>query len=263
MNDDGGGDREPERVQMGDGGGGEGSEHGDGFERDDVGDRLDHLGAADHERLDRAVGTYERGDRCDRATGMSEPGREGQDNEVRRREANDQIKGQHGQVDGEPRDKATLPLLGPPAPGEDPTLREGERVSLSIARDLLEITNATEASMPETWERDFVAGVGDFLRNYIGMQEARTIGADKYFHCTANCEATERGFGGFYAANLISIGREIYDTPHNVYTGRETLRSALIDSFRDLKADYAGQLGAIRGDRCHSACQPFRPPWFK
>ena len=37
----------------------------------------------------------------------------------------------------------------------------------------------------------YIGAVGDFLGKYRDMREANTIGADKYFHCKANCEATQ------------------------------------------------------------------------
>lgn len=46
-------------------------------------------------------------------------------------------------------------------------------------------------------------GTGDFLNNYMNMRNANTIGADKYFHCMANCQASQRGPGGQAAARGI------------------------------------------------------------
>lgn len=43
------------------------------------------------------------------------------------------------------------------------------------------------------------------------MREANTIGADKYFHCMANCEATQRGTAGEKVACIISDTREWVD----------------------------------------------------
>jgi hypothetical protein len=43
---------------------------------------------------------------------------------------------------------------------------------------------------------DFGGGVRDFLANYNKMVEVKVKGADRYFHCMANCEATQRGPGG-------------------------------------------------------------------
>jgi len=36
--------------------------------------------------------------------------------------------------------------------------------------------------------------IGDFAGNYQDMRDANTVGADKYFHCKANCQASKRIF---------------------------------------------------------------------
>ena len=62
--------------------------------------------------------------------------------------------------------------------------------------------------------RDPVAAaksVGDFTRNYFNMRDADTHGADKFFHCTANCEAASRGTAGSVVAEKISNAREVTD----------------------------------------------------
>jgi len=46
---------------------------------------------------------------------------------------------------------------------------------------------------PPTAPEQAVGAVGDFVGNYMDMREANTIGADRYFHCKANCEAAKRG----------------------------------------------------------------------
>jgi RHS repeat-associated protein len=54
-------------------------------------------------------------------------------------------------------------------------------------------------------------GAADFVRRYHEMREANTIGADKYFHCMANCQAAQRGPGGADVARFIGEGREWVD----------------------------------------------------
>jgi len=58
---------------------------------------------------------------------------------------------------------------------------------------------------------DFFAGMGKFFTNYKNMRTANTIGADKYFHCLANCQATNLGTGGSVLAHVMSEGRELTD----------------------------------------------------
>ncbi len=45
----------------------------------------------------------------------------------------------------------------------------------------------------------------------MNMRNANTIGADKYFHCKANCEAARRGSVGDAMACMISDTREWVD----------------------------------------------------
>jgi hypothetical protein len=103
------------------------------------------------------------------------------------------------------------------------------------------------------YAKDFLGGSSDFIRNYEDMRDANTIGADKYFHCKANCEATQRGPGGQDASILIGEGREYAD---------EYLKG---DSREDCDADRAankiGRDGASTGP-CEEVCAPLRPPYL-
>lgn len=58
---------------------------------------------------------------------------------------------------------------------------------------------------------DFFGGISDFQDNYIKMVDANIIGADRYYHCMANCQASRRGLGGQDAAEAISEIRELFD----------------------------------------------------
>lgn len=59
--------------------------------------------------------------------------------------------------------------------------------------------------------KQIVGAAGDFVRNFLNMREANTIGADKYFHCMANCQAAQRGSAGEATAAAISNLREASD----------------------------------------------------
>jgi hypothetical protein len=99
----------------------------------------------------------------------------------------------------------------------------------------------------------------DFIGNYIPMRTANTIGADKYFHCKANCQASSRGEFGEAAAETISNAREIVDQNIKGYP--------LSDTLEDQKANVAGRKAgkAMRGKigdsakQCGTACAAFRP----
>lgn len=98
---------------------------------------------------------------------------------------------------------------------------------------------------------DVVGAIADFGQNYRDMREADTIGADVYFHCRANCEATNRGPAGEAVAVAISEGREAVDR----ITG-----DTAADSRRDQGANRQGREGARRQPgQCEATCQSRRP----
>ncbi len=93
-------------------------------------------------------------------------------------------------------------------------------------------------------------GTFDLWRNYRNMREANTIGADKYFHCMANCQASRKRLGGRDAAEFISEGRELFDQ----YIKGDP-RSAC-DA--DREANRLGQEGDPN-QSCEVVCEPLRP----
>lgn len=96
-----------------------------------------------------------------------------------------------------------------------------------------------------------VAGAtGDFVRNYREMLEANTIGADKYYHCQANCEATQRGEAGKETATFLSDLREFID--------RFIKGDPAEASGADQEANRHGRENAGTGD-CGAVCETFRP----
>jgi len=107
------------------------------------------------------------------------------------------------------------------------------------------------------WWKDFFGGVGDFLDNYSNMQAATNIihndgsrgwaKQDQYFHCLANCQATNRGDGGYNAARLISELRELTD---EYFKG-----NSAEDCNEDRKVNKHGQ----KGGNCAKRCEKFRP----
>ncbi len=67
------------------------------------------------------------------------------------------------------------------------------------------------------------------LSNYVQMRAANTIGADKYFHCKANCDAVRQGPGSSGMAKFVSDLRELYgrlkgDPPSDEQADREANR---------------------------------------
>ena len=105
---------------------------------------------------------------------------------------------------------------------------------------------------PRTYTLPVAEAVGstyDFGKNYQNMRDANTQGADKYFHCMANCEGSSRGPGGMSAAESISNFREFFD--ENV-KGDSSLSCE-----QDQVANRAGRAGA--GQQCSAVCAPFAP----
>jgi RHS repeat-associated protein len=94
----------------------------------------------------------------------------------------------------------------------------------------------------------------DFKRNYQDMRDANTIGADKYFHCKANCEATQRGPIGEETAEVISDSREWVD--QNIKGDPASASQA------DQAANIYGRQQAILqpNTSCQVICQPYRTP---
>jgi hypothetical protein len=106
--------------------------------------------------------------------------------------------------------------------------------------------------------REAVKAGSSFSRNYADMRDANTIGADKYFHCKANCEASSLGDTGESVARTISNGREIVDQRL-----KGDPRSA---SLADQRANVAGRSagrrireGRSEAHQCTAACDHFRP----
>jgi hypothetical protein len=132
----------------------------------------------------------------------------------------------------------------------------GERSSPWIDLDMIKEKLAEAAK----FAGDFVGGVGDFAKNYVELRQANTKGADKYFHCMANCESAQRGPGGALAADLISSTREGIDYYTNQLKGLSEAESTA-DCLADMRANEAGRQAGIDGTRCYPACRPYEPRW--
>ena len=96
----------------------------------------------------------------------------------------------------------------------------------------------------------------DFWKNYKDMREADFIGADKYFHCKANYEASQRSW---VAAKIISDEKETLWSPKEVI--ENGLRAAIKDSAEDQEANRDGRTAARSGRyiSARDACEIYRP----
>jgi len=107
-----------------------------------------------------------------------------------------------------------------------------------------------------------------FRKNYNDMLSANTIGADRYFHCKANCEASKCGKHGTEQACTISDTREFTDTyvkyPFKRLIGSPGAPSypaSVTDSAQDQAANAYGRNGAANspGTSCAVTCSTLRP----
>jgi len=116
---------------------------------------------------------------------------------------------------------------------------------------------ATPGEVLNFWG-EFFGAIGDFGANYVDMRQAWWKGADKYFHCKANCQAAQRGVEGEAVACIISDIREWWDQNVKSYWDP---RSTPQDSAADQQANLYGRLqGSINpGTPCEQSCAPFRP----
>ena len=103
------------------------------------------------------------------------------------------------------------------------------------------------------YAKDAAGGAGDFARNYSNMRDANTIGADKYFHCKANCEATQRGNGGKDAAQCISDFREWFDQNIKGDPAAQSIEDQIANKY----GRHGGQNNSTKS--CRMICAPFRP----
>jgi uncharacterized protein RhaS with RHS repeats len=92
-----------------------------------------------------------------------------------------------------------------------------------------------------------------FLNNYNDMRDANTIGADKYFHCKANCQAAQLGQTGIDTAKIISNTREWVDM--NIKGDPVSASTA------DQAANLFGRTQGAQNPngQCGQLCSPFRP----
>ena len=89
-----------------------------------------------------------------------------------------------------------------------------------------------------------------FLENYFEMRNVNTQGADKYYHCMANCQASKLGGLAAGVAQTISELRELLD--ENV-KGDQKDQCDL-----DRKANQQGLKGAP-SESCETRCNSLRP----
>ena len=108
-----------------------------------------------------------------------------------------------------------------------------------------------QSSDPDRGHFDPVTNaIWHFWKNYREMRKARTIGADKFFHCMAHCQAAKEGPVGYGLSNVVGEGRELWDE----YIKR--------DSRSECDNDRAANERGREGDKnklCKEICKPLKP----
>lgn len=201
----------------------------------DKGPAKEKLGATNSDRAQRATGKTESKTLAQRATG---------DKSTTNSHASKAEDKAHDIKDSRENEQ------GPLKKDSEAQPQAGERASEWVNSD---------SDWEAEFDYQFGKGCGDFVRNYQEMKQKNTKGADKYYHCKANCEATSRGPGGEAAAKTISYGREATDTVTNTTFKGMSLKDSLADSRADMHANRVGQEAGARGLRCADACHRFRP----
>jgi hypothetical protein len=103
--------------------------------------------------------------------------------------------------------------------------------------------------------------IGDFVKNNSEMRDENRKGADKAYHCKANCTASSRGEAGEQVAKTLSDRREDYgqlkgDPPQDEVEDQAANRTGR-DAGRSLRDSISNE--GYRERMCRSACQPLRP----
>lgn len=99
----------------------------------------------------------------------------------------------------------------------------------------------------------------DFWKNYRSMKDANTIGADKYFHCKAHCQAAKEGPVGKGISVVIGEGREYFDEYINNPLKGIPKDKNVKDCNEDREANRRGREGD-KNKPCSQTCSPLRPP---
>ena len=102
----------------------------------------------------------------------------------------------------------------------------------------------------------------DMATNYVKMRTANTEGADKYYHCKANCQASARGPVGEATARSVSNSREAADRAK----GDPAAASASDQRANEIGRQAGRNARQVGGDTdavCRARCGqlgPSRPP---
>lgn len=137
---------------------------------------------------------------------------------------------------------------------EDEDKKRQQRPRPQIVPGLPSTNEASRPDGPVTMLTGQLANALDvsrvFLENYLDMREANTVGADRYFHCMANCKGARQGQYGAGVAERFGNAREVWD--------QNVKRYPRSDALGDQAANAAGRNGALSLP-CETVCAGFRP----
>jgi RHS repeat-associated protein len=97
------------------------------------------------------------------------------------------------------------------------------------------------------WCNQTAEGVYAFWNNFQRMKQTKWVRGDKYYHCMANCEATNAGPAGAVTAKVLSFLRT-------------DVRSRITEP-TDWKNDKVANTCGQQGGNCDQTCAPFVPKY--
>ena len=99
-----------------------------------------------------------------------------------------------------------------------------------------------------------VAPFKDMLNNYNEMKNINLVGADNFFHCKANYEASKRGPWGEFVSKVGSFGREAFGLLHG---------DGIADVQKDWNANQMGWNGSKKGLTLEESCPTNPKAYYK
>lgn len=106
------------------------------------------------------------------------------------------------------------------------------------------------------YQFEAIRALADFMKGYLDLQEETLVGADKYYHCKASCEAKRRGHGGEDVSAAVGELVEIYD--EYAPWKRPSSLNQTIDCDQDRAANERGREGD-ESLSCEEICKSLLP----
>ncbi len=125
-----------------------------------------------------------------------------------------------------------------------------------------DVNSNTLNNKPQSPLSQIGGAIQDMSRNYFDMKKDNTVGADDYFHCKANFEATQRGPYGETIAQNFGDAKERFDYFSNRLFKGVNFPNAYSDYFHDKDVNMQGRHQAKTGlySNSRAGCNYFRVP---